>query len=261
MNIIDLIPYIFDRLIMFLLVFTRISAFFTTFMIFRRDFVNARIIISLSAILSVYALLFNQGMKVNYDVFSLSMLLQELFQFFIGFISGLILNIVFELFSGMGQIISMQIGLSLASVIDPRLGSITNLTQFYIYTIILVFLFLNGHLLVIKTLMDSLTVLPVGHYFVPDKLISSVLSYSSVIFSGAIMLSITVVIAVLITNFALAMMTRFSPQFNLFSIGINMTLILGLYCVYLTYSLVVDKGSGFLHESLSFLQGELGKLK
>lgn len=261
MNIIDLVPYIYDRFILFILIFTRISAFFTTFMLFRRDFVNAKIIISLSAILSVYAILFNQNIKITYDVFSLPMLLQELFQFFIGFISGLILNIVFELFSGMGQIISTQIGLSLASVIDPRLGSITHLTQFYMYSITLVFLFLNGHLLVIKTVMNSFTVLPVGHYFIPDQLITSVLNYSSVIFSGAMMLSITVVIAVLITNFALAMMTRFSPQFNLFSIGINMTLILGLYCVYLTFTLVVDKGAGFLHESITFLQSSIGKLK
>ncbi len=261
MNIINLIPYIYDHLIEFLMIFTRISAFFSTFIIFRREFVNTRIIIAISAILSVYAALFNQDLRLHIDVFSLSMVLQELFQFFIGFVSGLILNIVFELFSGMGQIISTQIGLSLASVIDPRMGSITNLTQFYVNSIILVFLFLNGHLIVLKTLINSFNMLPIGEFFIPKHLMSSVISYSGMIFSGAILLSITVVISVMITNIALAVMTRFSPQFNLFSIGINMTLMLGLYCVYLTYSLVIDKGAGFLHESLTFLQGALGKIE
>jgi flagellar biosynthetic protein FliR len=261
MNVIDLIPYLYERLILLILVFTRISAFFSCFVLFRRELVNARIIISLSAIISMYVLLFQQSTSVNYDVFSLRMLIQELFQFFVGFISGLILNIVFEVFTSLGQIISTQIGLSLASVLDPRFGNITSLTQFYMFSIMLVFLFLNGHLIVIKTLTDSFSVLPVGQYFIPNNMILSVLKYTSVIFSGAIMLSIAIIIAVLVVNFAMALMTKFAPQFNIFSIGINMTLILGLFCVYMTFNTFIDKGAMLVLDGLHFLQIALGKLK
>lgn len=260
MNVVDLIPYIFERLILLMLIFTRISAFFSTFVFFRREFISTRIMVALAAILSFYVVLFEQTTNIPHDVFSLSMVMQELFQFFIGFISGFILNIVFEIFIALGQIISTQIGLSLASLIDPRLGNVTNLTQFYLFSITIVFLSLNGHLQVIKTVVESFNTLPVGRYFFPDQLIKGVLDYSKVIFSGSIALSLTIMLAILITNFAIALMTRFAPQFNIFSIGINITLLLGLFCVYFTFNLFVDKGAVFLQESMSFLQSSLRKL-
>ncbi len=74
---------------------------------------------------------------MNYDVFSFQMLLFVATQFFIGFVSGFIINIVFDVFLALGQVISLQIGLSMASLIDPRFGSITSLTQFYMLTSIL----------------------------------------------------------------------------------------------------------------------------
>ncbi|MEO8400364.1 MAG: flagellar biosynthetic protein FliR [Gammaproteobacteria bacterium] len=254
MNTAALIPFVYERFILFILVFTRISALFATFVFFRRDIINPRTLIALSSILSIYVILFDNVKQVDLDVFSIPMVMQAFLQFFIGFIAGLILNIIFEMFTGVGQIISTQIGLSLASVLDPRLGSITNLTQFYTFSMTLIFLFLNGHLFIIKTIVDSFIALPVTHHFIPSTLISDVVNYSGIIFSGAVMLSITVIVAILITNCALAVMTRFAPQFNLFSIGINMTLILGLICIYMTFQLFIDKGTIYLQEGLTFMQ-------
>ena len=261
MNIIDLIPYIYVRLVVFVLVFTRISAFLSTFILFNRGVINSRILVGLAIMLSVMVILFKQDNGLSYDMFSLAMLLQAFFQFFIGFVSGLILNITFEIFTAIGQIISTQTGLALASVIDPKLGNITNLTQFYMYTALLIIFFMNGHLLVIQTMVESFSVLPAGKYFALNELISGVLGYAGVIFSASILLSITVSIAVLIANFALALMSKFAPQFNLFSIGINITLLLGLMCVYLTFNLFVEKGAGLIQAGMDFLQTALGQLK
>lgn len=261
MNITSLIPFIYAKLFLFILVVTRLSAFFSTFIVFRRDFVNARIIVSLSVVLALYIVMSTSKPPVSYDLLSLAMLLQELFQFMLGFLAGFILNIVFEVFVSFGQIVSTQIGLSLASVIDPTFGSVTSLSQFYVYTIVLIFLFLNGHLMVIKTVMDSFAILPVGQLAFPSQLLMTVLHYAGVIFSGSISLSMTIIVAVLITNFALALMARFAPQFNLFSIGVNMTLILGLVCIYAMFDMFTVKGADFLNESMQFLQTSLGKLK
>jgi len=261
MEVINLIPLIYDKLIVFIFVFTRISALFTTFVVFRRETVNARILLALSAILSIYVVLFYQNAPVYYDLFTAKALMQEVYQFFIGFLSGFILNIVFEVFTALGQIISTQIGLSLASVIDPGMGNITTLTQFYTFSVILIFLLLDGHLFIIKTIVDSFTVLPIGQYLTLNHSMSSIIQYSGVIFSGALTLSIAIIIAILITNFALAIMTRFAPQFNLFSIGINLTLIFGLICVYVTFNLFINKSSDFIQQNLTVLQDIILRLK
>jgi len=261
MNIINLIPLIYSKFIVFIFILARISALFATFIVFRRQRVDPRILLALSVLLAIYVMLFYQKESSYNDLFNLKAFLEIGYQSLIGFLSGLVLNIVFEVFVAVGQIISTQTGLSLASVIDPTMGSITTLTQFYSFSLILVFLLLDGHLFIIKTIVDSFSVLPIGHYLFFTRSFSIILDYSSVIFSGAIMLSITVIIAIFVTNFSLAVMSRFAPQFNLFSIGVNLTLILGLICVYVTFDLLISRGTDFIQQNLSLLQSVILGLK
>lgn len=221
MDIIQLIPLVYNKFILFVLIFTRISALLTFFVLFRRDLITGRIIISLASILSLYILLLYPNMSVQYGLFSISMLVQIFIQAVIGLISGLFLNVIFEVFVVAGQVISTQAGLSVASLIDQRFGFITSLTHFYIITVTLLFLLLNGHLFVIKTLADSFSVMPVDQIFLPSHMMAQVLSYSSILFSGAVTLSITIVIVLLMTNIALAVMTKFAPQFNLFFLSVS----------------------------------------
>jgi flagellar biosynthesis protein FliR len=261
MDILNLIPYIYGKLIIFILVMTRVSALFSTFVLFRRDYINARIIISLSTIIAFYVLMLTPIKPVSYDIFSIHMLMLSVFQFFIGFIAGFILNIVFEIFTAFGQIISTQVGLGLASLIDPRLGSITPLSQFYMYAVILIFLMLDGHLFLIKTIIDSFSIITIDQQSIPQELLLRVLKYSAIIFSGSILLSMSIVVSIMLTNFALAVMTRFAPQFNLFSVGINMTLIIGLICIFVTFNLFVEKSSSIFNEGLMFLKQAVEMIK
>ncbi len=261
METINLVPSFYENFIMFGLVFFRIASLLTMFSLFRREMITSRIIISLSAILAFYVVMLNKNPVFSFDLFSLNMLLQLMLQVFLGFLGGFILNLVFEVFAALGQLVSTQIGLSLASLIDPRFGNITSLTHFYLIATALIFLFLNGHLFILKTIVDSFNILPLNQSISIKNLIPEILQYSSVIFSGSILLSITIVIAVLLTNIALAVMTKFAPQFNIFSVGINMTLIFGLICIYLTFEMFVEKGTFLIQECLNFLSNTYAKLK
>ena len=248
MDILSLIPSIYERLLAFVLVFSRISAMLSIFVLFRREMVTARIVVSLSAMLSIYVVLLHSISTRNMDLFSISMVTQELFQVFIGLMAGIIVNIVFDVFVACGQVISTQIGLGFASMVDPRFGTISNLTHFFMIFTALIFFYMNGHLFIIKTIIDSFNVLPLFQNFVPKDMLSAIMNYSSVIFSGGIILSISLVIAMLLSNVALAVMTKFAPQFNLFSIGINMTLILGLAFVYMTFPIIMSQAEKIIQD-------------
>lgn len=252
MEIIQLIPQIYEKFAMYVLIFTRIAAMLTTFVLLRRDLITGRVIIALSSILSIYVLLLYPSAQITYDVFSLQSLIHMLFQALLGLVAGIILNIIFNVFIGVGQIISTQIGLGMASLIDPRFGYITSLTHFYMITTTLLFLYLNGHLFAIKSIVDSFSIMPVNYEAMPSDLLHSVLIYAGIIFKGSVMLSITIVVVLLLTNIALAIMTKFAPQFNLFSIGINMELVLGLFCIYITYHLFVDSSMTLIRECLNY---------
>jgi|SRR5579885_162758 flagellar biosynthetic protein FliR len=261
MDIVKLLPVIYEKFILFTLIFTRIAALLSTFVLFRRELITSRLVISLSIILSLYVLLAYAGKSIVYDVFSIDLLIQMLFQSFIGLVTGLILNLLFEVFVSAGQIISTQIGFSTASLIDPRFGYITSLTHFYMIVSTLLFLILNGHLFAIKAIVDSFNVLPLYKEIIPANLLIDVLNYAGVIFSGAIMLSITIITVLLLTNIALAIMTKFAPQFNLFSIGINMQSIIGLICIYVTFNLYMDNSGNLIRDCLAFLMQTLHEMR
>jgi flagellar biosynthetic protein FliR len=253
MDIVSLVPVVFERLVIFILIFSRIVTLFSTFIVFSRHYVNPRIIISLTTILSIYVVCLDTKYP-KYELFSIPMMVQLFFQIFVGFTAGFILNVILEIFTAVGQIISTQIGFSMITLIDPRFGTITPLTLFYSYVGILIFLFLNGHLVAIKFILDTFQVLPLNASMIPKDTIISVLKYSNVIFQASILLSMTIITCILLTNLTMAIMTRFAPQFNIFSIGINITIIFGLLVIYLTFLLLVNKGSEFIQQGLYFLQ-------
>lgn len=260
MDVLALVPVIYSKFILYVLIFTRISTLLSTFILLKRDNMTARIIIALSSVLAFYSLMFYQGRQVNYDVFSINMLIQLLFQALIGFLAGIILNIVFDVFVAVGQIVSSQIGLGIASLIDQRFGYITSLTQFYVILCSLMFLFMNGHLYAINAVLSSFDALPVYQEIIPKHLMMNILNYAGVIFSGSMLLSINIVMIILLTNIALAVMTKFAPQFNLFTIGINLELIIGLICVYVTLNILINSGSTLIQNNLDLLSNAFTKM-
>lgn len=260
-NIYNLIPILYDKYIVFMLVFTRISSMFATFTLFRRDYVSPRILIALTALLSLIVVILSPGKTVQLDPVSLQAIMLMVFQVFVGFVTGFILNIVFEIFSAVGQIIAMQIGISMASLIDPRFGSITVLSHLYVFTITIIFFLTDGHLYLIKIIMNSFTILPCDHAFLSTKFIPNLLNYSGIIFSQAALLSIIVIIAAMLSNLAMGVMSKFAPQFNIFSLGININLIVGLILVYITFDLYTMKGISIVHNGLVYLQHTIAKMR
>ena len=109
--------------------------------------------------------------------------------------------------------------------------------------------------------MDSFKIIPLTSTFVNNSLLNDIFTYSGIIFSGAVTLSLTLVVIMLLTNISLAVMTRFAPQFNLFSIGINISLIMGLIAIFLTFGLFLDQGTSILSDGLTFLRHTLSSLK
>ena len=91
---------------------------------------------------------------------SLMLIAQEVL---IGVMLGFTLQLFFHLFSVAGQIIAVQMGLGFASMIDPANGvSVPVLAQMLLMLVTLLFLAMNGHLVVFEVLAESFITLPVG---------------------------------------------------------------------------------------------------
>jgi flagellar biosynthetic protein FliR len=240
MEILEWMPLISDNFITFMLIFSRIMALLITFMLFRREIVTVRVILALGSLLTLYVMLLYPNQKISLDN-SVTLFYQLFIQTGIGLLSAFILNLILEIFIITGQIISTQIGLSITSLIDPTYGSITSLTNFYYITAILVFFTINGHLFLIKFMIDNFLYLPINALTISHHSLMDLAKFANIIFYDSLMLSMTIITVVLVTNIGLAVMTRFAPQLNLFSIGINLQIVVGLILVYATYAIFVNK--------------------
>lgn len=181
-------------------------------------------------------------------------------QVLIGVMFGFLLQLYFHLFTVAGQIIAVQMGLGFASMVDPANGvSVPVLGQFLLMLVTLLFLAMNGHLVVFEVLAESFVTLPVGQGLLLDHYWQMAGKLSWVMAAGLLM-ALPVITALLIINLAFGVMTRAAPQLNIFSIGFPLTLVLGIFIFWLGLSDFLAQFQGLTSEALQQLR-ELARVR
>ncbi|WP_159972311.1 flagellar biosynthetic protein FliR [Pseudomonas sp. 8Z] len=185
------------------------------------------------------------------DALSVRSIMMIAEQVLIGVMFGFILQLFFHIFSVAGQIIAMQMGMGFASMVDPTNGvSVPVLGQFMLMLVTLLFLAINGHLVVLEVLAQSFISLPPGQGLMVQHYWELAGKLSWVIGAG-LLLTLPAVTALLVINLAFGVMTRAAPQLNIFSIGFPLTLALGLVIFWISLS---DFGSLFQELASDALQ-------
>ncbi len=96
----------------------------------------------------------------------------------IGIIVGLLLNFIFDAAQFAGQILGMQMGFSLATMIDPQSQADSAvLSVFYQTIVLLIFFALDVHHWVLRALVSSFYYLPAGRCVLTLGRIESRLAY------------------------------------------------------------------------------------
>lgn len=151
-------------------------------------------------------------------------------QLLIGVTIGLVMQIIFAAIQAAGEYIGLQMGLAFASFFSPDSGANTMiLSRFFYVFATLLFVSIDGHLILIETVIRSFAWLPVGSVAsLPSDLFMAVVRFGSVVFSAGILLALPVFGALLIVNLTLGILNRSAPQLTVFSVGFPMSLTLGM---------------------------------
>ncbi len=158
-------------------------------------------------------------------------------QMIIGFAMGFSLRLVFTAIDMAGNMISNQMGLGFATAYDPQSASQTVvISEFLGMIALLVFMAINGHLMVIATLAQSFTALPIGAESIANGSWLNMANAGGVIFSSGVLLALPIVVALLITYIALGVLGRVAPQLNLLAIGFPITIVLGFVALFVSMS-------------------------
>ncbi|MGD9591852.1 MAG: flagellar biosynthetic protein FliR [Candidatus Berkiella sp.] len=162
------------------------------------------------------------------------------YQIIIGVLFGLIIHTIFQAFNIAGQVIAMQMGLGFAQMVDPQSGvSVPTVSQFFMMVATLLYLSMNGHLYVISALVESFKTMPAMiNDFAPIEF-DEVFSLGTMMFSYAIKIALPAIVALLVTNIAFGVMTKAAPQFNIFTLGFSISMILGIGLIWINLAFIL----------------------
>jgi flagellar biosynthetic protein FliR len=177
-------------------------------------------------------------------------------QMLIGIGMGFAVKIVFAAFDVAGEFIGTQMGLGFATFYDPLSSAQTPvIAEFINLLALLLFLSMNGHLLYLATLAQSFSAIPVSATPIAAGSWLNLVELGSRMFSAGLLLSLPVMAALMITNVALAVLTRAAPQLNLFALGFPLTLLGGFFALAISLNYMATPIQGIFEVGLEAMLG------
>ncbi len=128
-----------------------------------------------------------------------------------------------------GDLMTTTMGLSGASLMDPLSGQsstvLTQLAQMFAVTVLLA---VDGHLVMLDALAESVRTLPVGGAVDVRAGLGALVASGAALFTLGLRFAAPVLAATMIGNVALAVLTRAAPQLNVLSVAFPIQIALGL---------------------------------
>jgi flagellar biosynthetic protein FliR len=147
----------------------------------------------------------------------------------IGLLLGLSLQFVFEAALFAGQMIGVQTGYSLITILDPQTQADTQvLAIFHQLTALLIFLRLDVHHWLLRGLAASFTYLPPGTAIASLKASMGLLRDAGGIWLAGLQIAVPIILATFLADIALGFMGKASPQLPVMLVGLSVKNLIGL---------------------------------
>lgn len=248
-----------DLGLQFLFAMLRIGAFVLSAPLFAARFVSLPVRIIISVCIAVW-IVQHVPMPDARDLASLQSVTWVLRELAIGLAAGLVLQIYFTAAVMAGDRIANTAGLGLAAQIDPSTGSQTPVIgQFFMLFLLAVFVAADGHLVAIRLVLQSYTLLPPGSSGSGLGFTDDGLAATGEMFTAAVRLMMPVVSVLLLLNIVIGVITRSSPQLNIFAFGFPLTMTVTLLLLFLTTVTLGDALLDHMAQALQHMGDMLGE--
>lgn len=157
-----------------------------------------------------------------------------------GALIGFAANICTMITAFAGQIIDMEIGLSMVNLIDPTTNTNVSISGvLYQYVITLILLISGMYEYMVRALAETYVLIPVnGAILDSEKILNSVLVFLVDYISIGFRICLPVFAVMILLNAILGIMTKVAPQLNMFSIGMQFKVLTGLATLFITVGML-----------------------
>lgn len=214
--------------------FLRVLAVFTTAPVFSsRAFpTRAKVALAFFVALATQASLPTMPVIGFNDPQALGVVVQQVG---IGLAIGFAVRLVFSAVELAGEVVGFQMGLNFAAFFDPTLNAQSSaVARFFGQMTSLLFVVLNGHLMVLMAINRSFQSFPVDQNFLEALRKMSLFRLGTDLFASALWIALPMVGMLMFVNLALGIISRVAPQMNIFAVGFPITVVVGLVGIAVT---------------------------
>lgn len=187
---------------------------------------RAKLLLSLSVALIAYFVIPQEPLEYSGVIGYAWLIISEAIA---GMILGLFANLAMFILSFAGQIADMEIGFSMVTQFDPTNNmQITVTGNILNYAVMLTMVATNMHLYILRAVIDSFTLIPVGQVTIAPQMYESYLGFMFDYMVLAFRIILPVFAALLVVNAILAVLAKAAPQMNMFVIGYQLKIFVGL---------------------------------
>lgn len=158
---------------------------------------------------------------------------------------GFMVSFIFQMFLSTvlvaGEVIDLQIGVGMSKIYDPQ-SNVSMPVSGSIFNLIFVLIFFvgNGHLTLIKIISLSFQILPPGPTIVNFEFGHFIAQLFANILILAIKLSLPIIAIEMISEIGMGVLMRSVPQINVFVVGLQLKLLIGIIIIILTLNNVTS---------------------
>ncbi len=228
-----------QRIDLLLLLVLRMVGLFMTAPVLSNRIVPVQMRLAVSfAVAMIVSPLFQEVPPVTTMAALVPLAVQELL---VGITVGFVSSLLFSVVQLAGQLLDISMGLSIMNVLDPLTNQQMPVLGNLLYMVsILIFFGLNGHHTLIRAVMDSYVLVPLGTAVFNAAAAQSIVALGSQLFLIAFKIAAPILAAVFLTTLALGVLNRAMPQMNVFVVGMPVQFAAGLVLLVIVLPLFVS---------------------
>ena len=223
----------------FLLILTRITCFIYVAPFFSTRGIPNQVKVGVGICMSVLLYSIVPRVDLNYlGVMDYAIIIAK--EAFVGLMIGFAASIASSITAFAGQIVDMQTGLSMVTMFDNNSNSNVTITGSLYQYVLMAMIILSGmYRYIVRAIADSFTLIPVnGAVFHSDKLLNAMVTFMKDYIVIGFRICLPVFIVTFILNIVLGVLAKVSPQLNMFAVGIQLKILVGLSVLFLTCSML-----------------------
>ena len=233
---------------LFVLILIRLASFVFAAPFFNTANVPNRFKIGFSFALSIIVYSINLDMTVQYNNMMdfCIIVVQEVI---VGVLLGAVSSFAVQIIQFSGKMIDMDIGISMAQIYDPttrmQVGIMGN---FYYYMMMLLLIISGMHQYLVAAIVETYKVIPIGGVKFGAGIYTAIISFMSDFFVIGFRIALPVFSAILMLNCVLAILAKVSPQMNMFVVGMQLKIFVGIFVILFTISMLPSVSDFILDE-------------